>query len=243
MEAVAEQELSVVLSSHLVSDVERACDYLVVLVDSRVQVAGDIEHLLATHHRLTGPRRDPETPARRPAGHHGEPHRPAVDLPRPHRRADPRPGLGGQRAHPRGPRPRLHAPAVDGRDAATRAGGPPMIWLTWRQFRASALVVLCAVAAARRGPRRHRPAARRPLGEAAGGLLRPARASIASRRRSSTLGTWLVYAAAAVVGVFWGAPMVARELEAGTSPAGLDPEHHPHPLAGHQARRRRRRRR
>jgi ABC-2 type transport system ATP-binding protein len=61
MEAVAEQQLSVVLSSHLVSDVERACDYLVVLVDSRVQVAGDIEHLLATHHRLTGPRRDPGT--------------------------------------------------------------------------------------------------------------------------------------------------------------------------------------
>ena len=58
MEAVAEQELSVVLSSHLVSDVERACDYLVVLVDSRVQVAGDIERLLATHHRLSGPRRD-----------------------------------------------------------------------------------------------------------------------------------------------------------------------------------------
>jgi ABC-2 type transport system ATP-binding protein len=61
MQAVADQELSVVLSSHLVSDVERACDYLVVLVDSRVQVAGDIEHLLATHHRLTGPRRDPDT--------------------------------------------------------------------------------------------------------------------------------------------------------------------------------------
>ncbi|ADB34878.1 ABC transporter related protein [Kribbella flavida DSM 17836] len=58
MEAVAEQELSVVLSSHLVSDVERSCDYLVVLVDSRVQVSGDIETLLATHHRLTGPRRD-----------------------------------------------------------------------------------------------------------------------------------------------------------------------------------------
>jgi ABC-2 type transport system ATP-binding protein len=61
LETVTEQELSVVLSSHLVPDVERACDYLVVLVDSRVQVAGDIEHLLATHHRLTGPRRDPET--------------------------------------------------------------------------------------------------------------------------------------------------------------------------------------
>jgi ABC-2 type transport system ATP-binding protein len=59
MEAVAEHELSVVLSSHLVSDVERACDYLIVLVDSRVRIAGDIDTLLATHHRLTGPRRDP----------------------------------------------------------------------------------------------------------------------------------------------------------------------------------------
>jgi ABC-2 type transport system ATP-binding protein len=67
MEAVAEQEMSVVLSSHLVSDVERACDYLVVLVDSRVQVAGDIDELLATHHRLTGPRRDP---AQLPAHQH-----------------------------------------------------------------------------------------------------------------------------------------------------------------------------
>lgn len=60
MEAVAEHELSVVLSSHLVSDVERACDYVIVLVDSRVQVAGDIDDLVACHHRLTGPRRDPD---------------------------------------------------------------------------------------------------------------------------------------------------------------------------------------
>jgi ABC-2 type transport system ATP-binding protein len=40
MEAATEHKLSVVLSSHLVSDVERACDYLVVLVDSHVQIAG-----------------------------------------------------------------------------------------------------------------------------------------------------------------------------------------------------------
>lgn len=58
MEAVAEQELSVLLSSHLVSDVERSCDYLIVLVGSRVQVSGEIDTLLATHFRLTGPRRD-----------------------------------------------------------------------------------------------------------------------------------------------------------------------------------------
>jgi ABC-2 type transport system ATP-binding protein len=58
MEAVAEHELSVVLSSHLVSDLERTCDYLVVLVASRVQLAGDLDTVLATHHRLIGPRRD-----------------------------------------------------------------------------------------------------------------------------------------------------------------------------------------
>jgi ABC-2 type transport system ATP-binding protein len=60
MEAVVEHELSVVLSSHLVADLERTCDYLIVLADSRVQVAGEVEGLLATHHRLTGPRRDPD---------------------------------------------------------------------------------------------------------------------------------------------------------------------------------------
>jgi ABC-2 type transport system ATP-binding protein len=61
MEAVAEQGLSVVLSSHLIADLERVCDYLIVLVASRVQVAGPVEELLATHHLLTGPRRDPAT--------------------------------------------------------------------------------------------------------------------------------------------------------------------------------------
>ena len=61
MEAVAEQELSVVLSSHLVADLERVCDYLIVLVGSRVRVAGPVDELLATHHLLTGPRRDPDT--------------------------------------------------------------------------------------------------------------------------------------------------------------------------------------
>jgi ABC-2 type transport system ATP-binding protein len=57
MEAVAEQGLSVVLSSHLVADLERVCDYLVVLVASRVRVAGEVSDLLASHHRLSGPRR------------------------------------------------------------------------------------------------------------------------------------------------------------------------------------------
>ena len=59
MEAVAEHQVSVILSSHLVSDLERVCDYLVVLAASRVQIAGDVDALIASHHRLIGPRRDP----------------------------------------------------------------------------------------------------------------------------------------------------------------------------------------
>jgi ABC-2 type transport system ATP-binding protein len=61
MEAVAERGLSVVLSSHLVGDLERVCDYLIVLVASRVRVAGEVSALLASHRRLSGPRRDPAT--------------------------------------------------------------------------------------------------------------------------------------------------------------------------------------
>ncbi len=58
MSTVAEAEVSIVLSSHLVADLERVCDHIVVLAASRVQVAGDVDDLLATHRRLTGPRRD-----------------------------------------------------------------------------------------------------------------------------------------------------------------------------------------
>jgi ABC-2 type transport system ATP-binding protein len=50
-----------VLSSHLISDLECVCDYLIFLVASPVCVAGPVEDLLATHHLLSGPRRDPST--------------------------------------------------------------------------------------------------------------------------------------------------------------------------------------
>lgn len=58
MELTAEQGMSIVMSSHLVADLERVCDHLIVLVASRVRVAGDVDDLLATHHRLVGQRRD-----------------------------------------------------------------------------------------------------------------------------------------------------------------------------------------
>ncbi|GGM42688.1 ABC transporter ATP-binding protein [Dactylosporangium sucinum] len=53
-EAVAAREMSVVLSSHLVSDLERICDYLIVLDGGRVQAAGRIADLLAARQAGTG---------------------------------------------------------------------------------------------------------------------------------------------------------------------------------------------
>ncbi len=57
-EAVAGGGLTVVLSSHLLADLERVCDHLILLAASRVQLCGDIETLLAEHQVLVGPRKD-----------------------------------------------------------------------------------------------------------------------------------------------------------------------------------------
>jgi len=58
MAFIADHGASVILSSHLVSDLERVCDYLIVLVASRVRIDGEVDDLLATHHRVTGASRD-----------------------------------------------------------------------------------------------------------------------------------------------------------------------------------------
>jgi ABC-2 type transport system ATP-binding protein len=57
-EAVAAGDLTVMLSSHLIADIERVCDHLVLLASSRVQLCDDIETVLAEHRILVGPRKD-----------------------------------------------------------------------------------------------------------------------------------------------------------------------------------------
>jgi len=57
-EAVADGGLTVVLSSHLLADLERTCDHLILLAASRVQLCGDIDTLLAEHQVLVGPAKD-----------------------------------------------------------------------------------------------------------------------------------------------------------------------------------------
>jgi ABC-2 type transport system ATP-binding protein len=59
-DAVAEHHMSVVLSSHLVSDLERACDYLVVLTAAHLRLAGEVSDLLAAYRQQTGTQADLE---------------------------------------------------------------------------------------------------------------------------------------------------------------------------------------
>ncbi len=63
-DAVARGGLTVILSSHLVADIERVCDHLILLSASRVQICGDIDAMLAEHRVLVGPRKDTTAIAR-----------------------------------------------------------------------------------------------------------------------------------------------------------------------------------
>ncbi|MGI9007236.1 MAG: ABC transporter ATP-binding protein [Streptosporangiaceae bacterium] len=56
-QAVADGDLSVILSSHLLHDLQRVCDHIILLAASRTQLAGDIDHVLDTHRWLLGARR------------------------------------------------------------------------------------------------------------------------------------------------------------------------------------------
>jgi ABC-2 type transport system ATP-binding protein len=59
MEATAEGGLTVLLSSHIIADLERVCDYIIILSASHVQLTGEIDEIVRTHKLLVGPRADP----------------------------------------------------------------------------------------------------------------------------------------------------------------------------------------
>jgi ABC-2 type transport system ATP-binding protein len=64
MASVLGTGLTVIIASHVVSELERLCDWLIVLTGGHVQVAGPADDLLAAHRLLTVPRatRDAELP-------------------------------------------------------------------------------------------------------------------------------------------------------------------------------------
>ncbi len=67
--AAAEDGVSVLLSSHVLAELERVADYLILLSRGRVQVAGGVDDLLAGHRVLTGPAEQAGRYAERPVVH------------------------------------------------------------------------------------------------------------------------------------------------------------------------------
>ncbi len=67
--AAADDGVSVVLSSHVLAELERVADYLILLSRGRVQVAGEVDDLLASHRMLTGPAAEASMCADRPVVH------------------------------------------------------------------------------------------------------------------------------------------------------------------------------
>ena len=64
MEAVSETGVTVILSSHIVAELERVCDHLVILAQAHAELAGPIDEIVAGHRLLTGPRTEAVAVAR-----------------------------------------------------------------------------------------------------------------------------------------------------------------------------------
>ena len=67
--AAADDGVSVLLSSHVLAELERVADYLILLSRGQVQVAGEVDDLLTSHRVLTGPAAEADGYAERPVVH------------------------------------------------------------------------------------------------------------------------------------------------------------------------------
>jgi ABC-2 type transport system ATP-binding protein len=67
--AAADDGVSVLLSSHVLTELERVADYLILMSRGRVQVAGEVDDLLASHRILTGPAAEADRYAARSVVH------------------------------------------------------------------------------------------------------------------------------------------------------------------------------
>ncbi len=181
-EATGEHQMSVMLSSHLVADLERVCDYLIVLAAGRVQAAGEVTGLLNAYRSSTGAQAGLED----------------MVLAYMSQATDP-----------------------------TATGGITMIWLTWRQFRAQAIAAAAALAVLAvifgvTGPHLAHLYDISGLATCRTNCAALTNTFVTSMKADAVYpvlyiaGLGILYLTPALIGLFWGAPLVTRELEAGT---------------------------
>ena len=118
--AAADDGVSVLLSSHVLAELERVADYLILMSQGRVQVAGEVDDLLASHRMLTGPAAEADKYAERPVVHVRRAEAQAHLLVRATARRSGPAGLGGASGRPGRTRPGL--PARARRRGAARPG-------------------------------------------------------------------------------------------------------------------------
>ena len=158
----AERGTTVLMSTHMLAELENTCDYLLVIAGGGLRLAGEVDELRTAHAVLTGVHSDGRTPPELGVPHRRRnPHqRTAVHLTGTPRRAGHRP-LGDEHPEPGGTPARLSAlprsPAADQPQLLRRpAGGGGMSTMTTEYRRAlrptppaptPAAVVACGSAA------------------------------------------------------------------------------------------------
>ena len=158
MDGVAELGATVIVASHVVADIQRVCDHIVLLSERlrppRRRGRRATRFASAAHRPAPAARLDPGRTRDRARAVQ----RPPADTARHHRRADRRSLLDRRSGQPRGATPRVHGARAPAH--ATDGGKDPaaMAWVTWRQHRSHAFgaLGLLVALAARSGP--HAPA-------------------------------------------------------------------------------------
>ena len=124
--AAADDGVSVLLSSHVLAELERVADYLIVLSRGRVQMAGEVDDLLAGHRVLTGPAAEADDLCRTAGGAYPPWRGPGAPAGPGHRGRSGPAGLGGASGRPGRTRSRLPARARTPRRCPARpAAGAP----------------------------------------------------------------------------------------------------------------------
>ena len=146
MEAVAEEGLTVLLSSHLVAELERVCDYLVILAAGGVQLAGSIEEILRLAQAVVRPS-ERHSACRRVHSviHESHTERQTTLLVRLTGASPTPPGASTRWDWRRSCSP-ISASRPCKRPRPGRTGAGVVIWLTWRQQRTETLIAALLLA-------------------------------------------------------------------------------------------------